>query len=144
MPLYEPVSGPNTGGNLWQSLFTEITVDTTIASTTFATLLSRTITISAGNVVLIHFSEANSSSSGSAVTFFRLTIDAVVIRAAGTRSPAVGDPQGVSLVYRATGLAAGLHTVLIEWKNSSGTSRIRPVTVPDAEFAGLLVEEVSN
>src|SRR3972149_2023582 len=137
------VPGAAGSSTFLQSVASEITVDTTTTSTTFVTLLTRTITIVAGSVLLVWFTETNSQSSGSQTTFFRLQVDGVTQKSAGTRSPAVGDPQGIGIVQRVTGLAAGLRTVTIHWRVTGGTSRIRPVAVPDAEPASLVVAEVT-
>jgi hypothetical protein len=137
-------SGPGTGANYLQTQFTKLLVNTTTTSSTFVDLITVLVTIQAGSSLQISFAETNSSSSASATTFFRVTVDAIVMQGAATRSPGGGDPQGVSINDYITGLAAGVHTVKVQWRTNSGTSRIRPVASPDAESASILINEVSN
>jgi hypothetical protein len=127
-----------------QSKFLEVTADTSTASTTFVSLLSLSVTTTAGTL-LIKFDVTGELSAGSAMASFELQIDGVVKRGCAFSS-AFGNfaqPNSASVTYRVTGLAAGAHTVAIFWKTSTGTLSIKPVSIPTEEHASLLVEEVS-
>jgi hypothetical protein len=125
-----------------QSVFKEITVDTTTTSMVLVPLLSQTITIGVGGILIIHFSTSVSATNAASTMSYRLSIDGVAQRATAQRVAAAGEPQSAALVYRKTGLSAGIHTILIEWNTSQGTARIRPVSNPDSEHCSLLIEEV--
>ena len=131
-------------GNYRQSVFADLLIDTTTVSTVFVPLLSASITITTGGILLVRFSASASNSNNNNQVIFRLLIDGVAKHGAALVSASgATNVGGASLVYRQTGLAVGLHTVDIQWRVSGTTGRIRPVTNPDLESASLLVEEVS-
>lgn len=130
-------------GSFLQTVFNQITVDTTTASAVFVTLLSQAITIQAGSVLLVHFTTGVSNSNANNTQFFRVQVDAVTQRAVGTTNVVANGPQSAGIVLRITGLAAGSRTVTIQWRTSGNTAQIRPATVPDAEHASLLLTEVT-
>lgn len=126
-----------------QSLFTEVTVNTSTTSTTFVTLLSQAITIQAGSVLVVHFTASSSHAGNNQTALFRVQVDGVTYRAVGERNPTATFPGSCGIVLRIPGLAAGARTVVIQWRTTGSTLRIQPVTVPDAEHASLLLEEVT-
>lgn len=138
-------SGVGTGANFLQTKFIEVTADTTTTSATFVALdgLSISITTVGSTSLLIWLAADLSNTSGSATTYIRVRVDGVAIRGVGTRAPAAGEPQGVPLALKVA-VAAGVHTVDVQWYRTGGTSRVRPVAAPDAESASILVAEVSN
>jgi hypothetical protein len=46
-----------------------------------------------------------------------------------------------AIIYRATGLAAGVRSIVVQWWVESDTGQIRPVTT-DYEHCSLSIEEV--
>jgi len=141
------VASPLTGYR--QSVFTRVTVDTTtiVVSPVFATLLSAPITLSTSAVLLVFVSFA-ASRSNPALDLFQVKVDGVV--QAGGGAAVHGHGGGVSnssgaIVLRIAGLAAGPHTIAVEWsQDAAGTVSIRPVTAPDAEHASLLLVETGS
>lgn len=128
---------------LIQTTYDEIAVDTTTTSTTYVTLLSRNVTVTAGTKLLIRFSACSSLNTATDQTiFFRLTVDGVVRVTAGRFSTDNNAIIGTSINYVATGLAAGSRTVLLEWRTTGNTAQIRSATI-EGESASLLVEEVT-
>jgi hypothetical protein len=126
-----------------QSVFAEVSADTTITSATFVDLLSAAITTLGGTKLVITSSFALSNSGANTTHHFRLTVDGVAKRGCGVRyvnAPAAAG--GIALLV--TGLAAGAHTVKLQARVDSGTLRIRPVAAPDDEHASLVVQEVPN
>jgi hypothetical protein len=134
---------PAGSGNFVQSVFKELTVDTTTTSATFVTLLSQAITTTGGSL-LIWFTNSSSASNNSSTLGYRLTVDGVVKRATGQRVAASNNPQSGALVYKCSGLSAGAHTVVIQWNTTVGTGAIKPVTNPDYDHASLLITEVKT
>jgi len=75
---------------------------------------------------------------------FRLQVNGVNARAAGcVNAGGAGNPIGATLIFRTAALTAGVQTVTIQWRVSAGTGQIRPVAVPDSEYASLLIMEIS-
>jgi hypothetical protein len=127
-----------------QSAMTEVTVDTTTASQVFVALLSLSITTRPNAVVLIHFSFAASNNANHGVAF-SLQVDGVTRRGAALNAVSTNaNAGGGAIVYRVSGLAAGAHTIAVQWRTiAGGMAQIRPATQPDLEHAVLMVEEVS-
>jgi hypothetical protein len=128
---------------LLQSVFTEQTTDTTTASATFVTLLTQTITISAGSILLIEVTASFSNTAANNNMDIQLVIDGTAVRGCGTRSLVVNQATSTAIVYRKTGLAVGAHTRLVQWRTpGGGTARCRPVTTVN-EHASIMVQEVT-
>lgn len=126
-----------------QSVFAEVSADTTVTSATFVDVLSAAITTLAGTKLIITSSFALSNSGANTTHHFRVTVDGVAKRGCGLRYVNVpAAAGGIALIV--TGLAAGAHTVKLQARVDSGTLRIRPVTAPDDEHASLVVQEVPN
>ena len=128
---------------LRQTRQVEVTVDTTTTSLTFVTLLTDSITITAGGIIMVQVSIGTSNSNNNITNFFRLVIDGVVRRGSAYTSSGSNNPGSVGLVYRVAGLAAGARTVTLEWRVASGTGQVRPVTVPDDEHATMIIQEAT-
>ena len=127
-----------------QSVFAEISADTTTTSSSFVDLLTANITTTAsGNVLLIHFDVCGDNTGTNNDVHFRITIDGVAKRSAAMDIDISGSTQCAAITYRAT-TTTGSHTVKAQWRSPSGgsTSRIRPVADVDSHHASLLVEEV--
>jgi hypothetical protein len=116
------------------------------------------IVTGAGSTLLVSFSASAGVSGGGGTallqTFYRLRLDGVVVKGAGTTAPPTGGGGGTggnreesaSIVARLTGLTAGAHTVDVEWSNPGGggaTSTINVVANPDSQHGTLIVEEVT-
>ena len=129
------------GGGLLQSKFAEQTVDTSTTSASWIDLLSIPITTQANNLIL-HTSVSLLTTSSGAAFNIRLTIDGVAVRGAQMWPSSSNYALGISIVARKL-VAAGAHTVKLQWMVTTGTLRCRPATNPDDEHASLLVEEVS-
>jgi len=127
-----------------QSVFAQATTNQTTTSAVPVAFLSLSITILAGSIVLITATSSSSNTGATQQEFFDLYIDGAAIRgwanSGGTGSAGFANAGG--LVYRATGLAAGAHTIEIRWYVSGGTGQVRPVATIH-EHASLLVQEVT-
>jgi len=127
-----------------QTVFSEISTDTTTSSTTFVDLLTATLTTVAGTKLIVIATFAVSNSNSNAQQHFRMTVDGIVKRGCGVRF--VNNPSAAgSLALVVTGLSAGSHTIKLQWRAdaSGGTVQVRPVTAPDDEHASLVVQEVA-
>jgi hypothetical protein len=127
---------------LLQTTFTEQVADTTTTSAAFVTLLTQSITIQTGSILLLDVTVSFSDTTANANVDIQLVIDGTAARGAGSRSIAVNTPTCMGIVYRKTGLAVGAHTILVQWRTSAGTARCRPTTTVN-EHASLRVQEVT-
>lgn len=128
-------------GQILQSIFSEVTVDTTTASAAFVTLLSQNINTSDG-YIYVNATFSSSNATNNQTNYFRITIDDVPIRGCGTRFASATTPgAGAILIKRP--IAAGAHNIQLQWRVAGGTGRIYPVTAPDAEHTSLLIQEMS-
>jgi len=130
---------------LIQREFVAVAVNTTTTSAVFVTLLSRPITVlvTGSDVDIIATFAVSHTSAADQTTFFRITFDGVPVRGAGLFSTDVGETNSGAIIAHMTGVAAGVHTVLLEWRTTAATAQIRPVAAPDAESAALFVDEVA-
>lgn len=129
-------------GLVTQNNFTEISADTTTTSATYVDLLSATVQVTSG-VLLIHFSAAISNSGANNNMVWQLLVDGAATRGGGGRNGATSTQIQYALIYKKTGLSVGSHTVKIQWSTpGGGTMQCRPVTTVN-EHASLLVQEVS-
>jgi hypothetical protein len=118
-------------------------VDVSTNSTVFIDLLTLAINTTGGDLE-IWFDATNSLTSGNRQTFYKLLVDGVAQDGTSTFTTFSAPVSRTgAIVRKVTGLAAGAHTVKVQWKVDSGTTQIRPVTAPNSESAGLLVNEVS-
>jgi len=133
--------GPG-ANSILQTLFARIVADTTTTSTGFVTLLSLAVTTLPNTKLVIRGAAHCSNTAVNNQLWFRITVDGVVRNSGGVRYPGL-PAVGAVVEHVETGLAAGAHTILLEWRVNAGTGRVRPVTVPDNESASLLVQEVT-
>ena len=64
--------------------------------------------------------------------------------AGAVEPPATSFPQGNAMILpKQTGLAAGAHSIGIQWRVSGGTGLLRPGTFPDRESISIVVAEVA-
>lgn len=128
-------------GSILQSVFAEISADTTTASTTFVDLISQAVTTTGGNL-LIYFTCASSNTNNNTDITFRITVDGTSKRGTQVRITPAGVTQSCSIITKVTGLSAAAHTVKIQWLTSANTARVRPVAAVDAEHASLIINEI--
>ena len=147
MPRVE--SPGSLSGDLVQTESANLAVDVTtaVAVPAYSTLLTVTITTTLASAdldILFYCAYDFTGVAGSRASSFRLRLDGVLIppsRAADDNSLA-DEAQGVAINRRVLGVAAGLHTILVEWsKFGTGTLQCLPVTRPDEQGAHLKVEE---
>lgn len=125
---------------LRQSAAVDLAVDSQEATGTFTPLLSLVLTTKAG--FLLIFSSWAASATLAGLGSFRLVLDGVALRGSAQTLSALATEAG-ALVQRVP-VAAGQHTVALDWRTQVGTVlRCRPVTIPD-ESASLLVLEVTG
>lgn len=128
---------------LKQTVSTRISVNTTIVSVAFVTLLTINITKQlAGTNLLIFASIATSNNSAAGENRFRVQVDAVTQDAAQVTMDAADEAEGAAFALSVSGIAAGVRTVRIQWRVTSGTGSIQPVLRPEQEHASLIVQEV--
>jgi hypothetical protein len=128
-------------GGLIGTGYIKKTTDGSTTSTSWVDLLSLTY-VSEGFDLDI-WAALNVSISELATAYARITVDSVAQSGGAVYTDA--NPGSISLLARVTGLAAGTHTIKLQWKssNSERSVRCRPSSVPDSESASLLVNEVS-
>jgi hypothetical protein len=127
---------------LLQSTFVEQASNTTTGSASFVTLLTQSITTSAGSALLIDATASLSNTGGTSNTDIQIVIDGTAARGCGTRTTSGNVPGGLAIVYKKTGLAAGVHTILLQWRTNAGTAQCRPTTTAN-EHASLVIQEVT-
>jgi len=132
------------GGGFVQSGRSKVLVDTTYAGAGFSTLLSVTLNCEANDFLLIRAHAHVSMDAANRYGYFRLLVDGNPISAGGgfryNNLPAIS----ACLNGREQVLTTAAHTVELQWRVfvAGWTVRCRPVLVPDAESASLVVEEV--
>lgn len=123
-----------------QSIAKELNDDASTSSPDYGNLLSKTITSYGGELeITANFSVSVSTNSTDAK--FRLTIDNDPKGGAIISPPAASRGGTGSISIRVT-LAAGEHTIRLQWLATAGTVYCRPVTVP-GEYATLRIVEAT-
>lgn len=107
--------------------------DMTTTSTTYGDLLTLTMTLAGSTNLLIWANFTTTFSVAVANNArFRLVVDGVNVLYCGTEEFTIAESS--SMVYRATGLAAGSRIVKIQWRIGTageGTLRCRPSVLPE-------------
>jgi len=130
-------------GRVRQHIVADVVANTTTTSTTFVTLLSISITTTAPTCSLwVQAAFACSNATTNTTNYFRITINGTARRGAGERISPANQPRSGAVSFLLTGVAAGTHTVLLEWRVSAGTGSVRPILRPDEESASLSVMEM--
>lgn len=119
--------------------YTALATDTTIGVAAYATLLTATIT-SRQPYLLVHLSASGVQISSLGGVYFQILVDGVVAKGLYCTVPG-GYAFSVAQVLRVA-VAAGPHTVTVQWKSSVANARIAPVTVNE-EHASLLIQEAA-
>jgi hypothetical protein len=140
------VTGPTgSGATFVQSQFDSVDADTNTNSTVFTDLLSAPITTTIGSFLFVSFTASPSSVLGAFAGDFRLVIDGTPVAGAAVFLPATDQPESAAIVWRQSGVGAGAHTVVVQWRVTSAlrTIQIRPVTAPNNEHGSLYVAETT-
>lgn len=136
-------TGAASGGSI-QTVFNQITVDTSTTSTTFVTLMSQAITVAANSRIMVQFDVSYTASTNNTDTSFRMSLDGTPQRGTGgTSRNTTPASDSCALTWVSGALTAGPHTVLIEWLVSSSTALINVVTVPGSHHASLVLQEIA-
>jgi hypothetical protein len=137
MALSEPPS-------LLQTAFSEITVDTTTNSTSYIDLLTITITTSGGSTAVLYFTASfnNNTSLTTLTQSFQFLVDGVAATSDTFLSFARPRDTSVGMVHETAVLSAASHTFKVQWKVSTLTGQIRPVTTIQ-NHASFLVKEMT-
>ena len=144
-----PTGATGTGGPI-QTLFLGLVTDETITSTEgFKNLLTQPITTQSGSVLDLQFDYNVSSvlgSEGTSLLVFYIRIDGVYTYSVGSTfvvTPILEDHDSGVIRTRITGLAAGLHSINIQWiSNQAGPIfQIRGTDPLTSEHASLYIEE---
>lgn len=128
---------PPKGIILRQEIGTRVISDSSTTSTSFEDLLTVSITTEAGVLGLI---VSACSTAMLEQGYFRITVDGVTV---------TGGAHMVGLASMFLGvrvpITPGPHTVKLQWRTDTlGTHRVNAVSAPEAEFANLLVREMSG
>lgn len=129
-----------------QTVYNDLAVDTNNANATWVSpggdLLTSNITTTAGTRLIITATAAFSFTTNNRIGYFRVLIDGTPGRGFAASCGSSGTQSSVSRTKVVTGLAAGAHTIVLQWRVSAGTAQIRPVSQPDAECVSLVIQEV--
>jgi len=141
MPYYAPDNLIQTGG-------VTLATNVTIASTTYTTFLSTTVTTQGGSNLYLRAFITCSNSTTSDPFSFRLTVDGTVVGIAGSGMD--GGTLSAGQVPNAvafssgpiTGLASGTHTIALQWSVTGGTGRCNAASGTQNENAKIEFQEV--
>jgi hypothetical protein len=125
-----------------QSAMFDQAVNLSTTSTTFVNLLTGSVLVQPGAVLLINASGSLSNSVSGATMATRLVVDGVPFRGAGVRPIVAGSAASFEFAFRVAGLGAGARNVAVQWKTNVGTARCRPALAPDTEHCTIVVQEV--
>lgn len=109
-------------------------------TTTVQMILSQVITTTGGDI-LARFLSCSSNSANNAVVYYRVLVDGAVYRGASQKANGGSAAGAAAVTVRITAPTAGAHIISVQWRVSSGTGQVRPVTNED-ENASLTVEEI--
>lgn len=120
------------------SQFVGLSGTNSTTSTSFVDLTDLTLTVSVedGDVLLVHAYMSTINTTASQGVHARLMVDGVAVQGADM-------PQGggsCAMLWRAAGLAAGSHTIKIQWKVPGGTATCNAGSAQQG--GGILVERV--
>lgn len=122
----------------------EQTIDVTNSSTSFVTLLTDSFTTGPGsNRLKIWISYAVSNTAvGTNLAIFRITVDGTPQRGGASDTIGATAQQSGSIIVDVP-VGPGPHTIVLQWRVSSGTAQIRAVTAPDLEHANMIIMETT-
>ena len=96
-----------------------------------------------GGALIVQAQGCASNATNNQVVFFRVIVDGIVRRGGSTKSNGGSGVTAFVLSLKISGLAAGTHSIVVQWRCDAGTAQVRPITAED-ENASLLVQEVSS
>lgn len=100
----------------------------------------------AGDVLLADFTASAINAGVVTTDFYRLTVDGLLVLRSGrgVRLSVLAEPEAIAISTRISGLAAGLHSVRVQWKAGVGVlsaATIRAATMPESENGVLVVRK---
>jgi hypothetical protein len=105
-------------------------------------LISTSITTTGTHSLEIWATINASFTTGNRTALFRLVVDGVAQDAGGIYAGVSNTTRTGAICQRITGVAAGVHTVDLQWRvGSGGTVQCRPATQPGFESANMLINE---
>ena len=119
--------------------------DVSTSSTSFVSLLSTSITVAgtSDKVDIVASVGWDNQTSGNSPSF-QITVDGTDEGQSFSTSNNIGGAGSTFCIAQVTGLAAGSHTVALNWKSSNGNAvRIRPVSTAGAYHAAI-VARIAN
>lgn len=121
---------------------TKLLVDTSTTSTSFVDLLSFQVTKAqdASKLSIKAFLSINAT-TGNRIGGYAIKVGSTVLCGTESYIPVTTIYLPVALATEATGLAAGNHTIALQWKIASGSLRCYPVTQPTRSYAFIEVIE---
>jgi hypothetical protein len=130
-------------GGIIQSAFANITTDVSTTSSTFVNVLSTTLT-TAGNKMKFQLTFSATNSTGNKNIGFQILLDGAVQRGGGINISNAGSAISGAVSHEtATAVAAGTHTVAVQWSTSGGTAQINASSSPATNHLSLFVDEVT-
>ena len=113
-----PIFPPNDGIGVIQTVGTNLAIDTTTTSQSYVALLTQTVGTIGRSSLLIRTSAATSNfGSLSNANFFRVTVDGAAVGYAGAEIFTC--VQSATLCVKTGVLAAGVHTVTLDWRTQA-------------------------
>ncbi len=118
----------------------DVSTDISTSSGTYATILTANVTTTLASSYLdISFTASGAHITNAATTFFPVLVDGVPVKGTQSKVPA---NYGWSAAYRSrAAVAAGAHTVVVQWKTDNATARINASSLVE-EHGHLHVREV--
>jgi hypothetical protein len=127
-------------GSLVQSIFKDVTADTTTTSSTYVDLLTQAITTGA-NFLEFTLTFSATNSTGNKSIDFQILLDAVVVHGGGINVSSAGSSVSGAVSHKAA-ITAAAHTVKVQWKTTGGTASINATTTPGSYHCSLFIKEV--
>jgi hypothetical protein len=106
---------------------TQITSSTTTTSTTWVTLLTTTWTTNIATAfLLINFTVCANCSNTNAGIYYQITLDGTDIGVCVNWVASINNPTSAALSVRVACTGNASHTVVVNWRTSSGTATVDP------------------
>lgn len=116
----------------------------TTASLVFVAIPGMSLNLTTAEGFLLVWASVSFSNTGvNQQVFIRLLVDGVTRQTQGSLCTAANTPQALCLIARVP-VAAGVHTISLQWRVSGGVGQIRPVAAPDAESAVIVAQGVNQ
>lgn len=121
----------------------ELTVNATTSSQSWVTLLSTTLAVLLDSGILFFFS-GQMTGQANKTTSFQVLIDGVQVAVSTLNTGSGGSNVSMFLSGLKPLLAAGSHTVVVQWKTDGSTSQINPISNPGYEGARITLIEIAK